>query len=70
LTMTPIPTKAGVSSESSPDVASSKDEWAPSSQETITEVDEISGAYPGTYCRVLPVQQQYSDFLNTYNSRS
>jgi hypothetical protein len=27
-------------------------------------------AYPGTYCRVLPVQQQYSDFLNTYNSRS
>ena len=43
LTMTPIPTKAGVSSESSPEVASSKDEWAPSSQETITDVDEISG---------------------------
>jgi hypothetical protein len=38
----------------------------------ITSCDgtRFLGAYPGTYCRVLPVQQQYSNFLNTYNSRS
>jgi hypothetical protein len=29
-----------------------------------------NGAYPSTYCSALPVQQQYSDFLKTYNLKS
>ena len=40
---TPKPSNAGVSSESSDELDSSKDEWQPtSSQETITNVDEVS----------------------------
>ncbi len=47
----------------------------PNGNGSYMNVDFVDGdteddAYPSTYCSVLPVQQQYSDFLKTYNLES
>jgi hypothetical protein len=43
LAITPKPSRGELSSDSSPEVDSSKDEWTPGSEETVVDIEEDSG---------------------------